>query len=59
MIGRWLGNYQTTLIGLAGAGLVQVSQGTNWKTVLASMLVALFGLVSKDANTGSRPGAGS
>ena len=59
MIGRWFGNYQTTLIGLAGGVLNQVANGMSWQSASMSAFIILLGLFAKDAQTGSRPGAGS
>jgi hypothetical protein len=37
-------------MGIAAGVLIQISQGTSWKTVLTSLAVAALGAAAKDAN---------
>lgn len=57
MIFRMLGNWQTTLLGVAAGVLNLMANGTHWRSALMSGVFTLMGLVAKDANTGSQPGA--
>ena len=65
MIGTMLGNWQTTLIGFVAAVFVYLAQlGPNlpttragWGQALVAASIAAFGIVSKDAMVGSKPGA--
>lgn len=57
MMFRLLGNWQTTLLGVAAGILNLMANGTHWKSALMSGALTLMGLVAKDANTGSSPGA--
>ena len=65
IMSRQAGNWQTSLIGFVAALALYFQQNggklpetwPEWKVALLAALVAAFGWVSKDASTGSRPGA--
>jgi hypothetical protein len=43
-------HWKTTLFGLAAAALIQLQQGTSYKTVALSFAIALLGAFAKDGN---------
>lgn len=64
MFSRFLGNWQTSLLGVVAAVVNQLQVGipqdkNGWIQTLLSAVFAGLGLVSKDAKTGSSPGATS
>jgi hypothetical protein len=60
-------NSWTTVVGilvgvanfLGGVGAKAPQTKQEWWALLMSLLYVIFGVVSKDATTGSRPGSGS
>jgi len=64
-MGKLLGNWQTTLIGFVGAVVLYFvnlgpnlpHSGTAWGHAPLSAVLAGLGIVAKDAQTGSPPGA--
>lgn len=62
-VGKLLGNWQTTVLGIVGGVLIYLSQlgvnfpmtGQEWVAALAAAFIAAMGLAAKDATTGSAP----
>jgi hypothetical protein len=52
---RIFGNWRTTILGQAAAGLNLVANGMSWKSAALSVVLSLWGLIGKDAATGSAP----
>ena len=62
-MGTMLRNYWTTTFGILGAianqaagpGFKIPTTGTEWAQTILSFVIIAFGVVAKDASTGSRP----